>query len=74
MSRLNGEEADLGTVIVNLCGTSSTGKSTAEMLMCSPFMNPEISNKNNGLCFTANNTLNAIFGRIDGVHGVPFVV
>ena len=74
VSRLNGEEADLGTVIVNLCGTSSTGKSTAEMLMCSPFMNPEISNKNNGLCFTANNTLNAIFGRIDGVHGVPFVI
>ena len=74
VSRLNGEEADLGTILVNLCGTSSTGKSTAEMLMCSPFMNPEISNKNNGLCFTANNTLNAIFGRIDGVHGVPFVI
>ena len=48
VSKLVGEGIDLGTIVVNLCGTSSTGKSTAEMLMCSPFMNPEISNKNNG--------------------------
>lgn len=73
VSRLNAEQ-DLGTIIVNLCGRSTTGKSTAEMLMCSPFMNPEISNKATGLCFTANNTLNAIFARIDGVFGVPFVI
>jgi hypothetical protein len=63
-----------GTVIVNLCGTSSTGKSTAEMLMCSPFMNPTISNKKKGLCFSANNTQNAMFALIDGVFGVPFVI
>lgn len=44
------------------------------MLMCSPFMNPEISNKKNGLCFVANNTQNALFERIDGVFGVPFVI
>lgn len=73
VSRLNSEQ-DLGTIIVNLCGRSTTGKSTAEMLMCSPFMCPEISNKENGLCFTANNTLNAIFARIDGIFGVPFVI
>ncbi len=53
---------------------SSTGKSTAEMLMCSPFMNPEISNKADGLCFTANNTQNALFARIEGIFGVPFVI
>lgn len=73
VSRLNSEQ-DLGTIIVNLCGRSTTGKSTVEMLMCSPFMCPEISNKENGLCFTANNTLNAIFARIDGIFGVPFVI
>lgn len=42
--------------------------------MCSPFMNPEISNKQNGLCFTANNTQNALFARIEGIYGVPFVI
>ena len=62
-----------GTVVVNLCGTSSTGKSTAEMLMCSPFMNPEIGKKK-GLCFSANSTQNAMFALIDGIFGVPFVI
>lgn len=59
--------------MVNLCGTSSTGKSTAEMLMCSPFMNPEIGKKK-GLCFSANSTQNAMFALIDGIFGVPFVI
>ena len=27
-----------------------------------------------GVCFTANNTLNALFARIEGVYGVPFVI
>ena len=65
---------DLGTIIVNLCGISSTGKSTAEMLMCSPFACPEFSNREDSLCFTANSTQNAIFAMIDGIHGVPFVI
>ena len=47
---------DIGTILVNLCGISSTGKSTAEMLLCSPFACPEISNRDIGLCFTANST------------------
>ena len=65
---------DLGTIIVNLCGISSTGKSTAEMLMCSPFACPDFSNRGDSLCFTANSTQNAIFAMIDGIHGVPFVI
>ena len=65
---------DLGTIIVNLCGISSTGKSTAEMLMCSPFACPEFSNNDDSLCFTANSTQNALFSMINGIHGVPFVV
>lgn len=72
-SRLR-DEYDFGTILVNLCGISSTGKSTAEMLLCSPFMCPEISNRDTGLCFTANSTQNAIFAKIDGIHGVPFVI
>ena len=73
ISRLN-QVYDLRTIVVNLCGESSTGKSTAEMLMCSPFMNPVIRNSKDSLCFSSNNTLNAIFKRIDGVFGVPFVI
>ena len=65
---------DLGTVIVNLCGASSTGKSTAEMLMVSPFACPEISNKSKGFAFTAHSTQNALFSRINGLYGVPFVI
>lgn len=72
-SRLN-TAYDLGTIIVNLCGISSTGKSTAEMLMCSPFACPDFSNRGDSLCFTANSTQNAIFAMIDGIHGVPFVI
>ena len=65
---------DVGTIIVNLCGASSTGKSTAEMLMVSPFACPEISNRNKGLAFTAHSTQNALFSRINGLYGVPFVI
>ena len=68
------DEADLGTVIVNLCGTSSTGKSTAEMLMCSPFMNPAISNSGQSLSVSAQSTLNALYQLFEGVYGVPCVV
>ena len=72
-SRLD-DEYDIGTIVVNLCGTSSTGKSTAEMLMVAPFMCPEISNKGKGLASTALATENAIYAKISGIHGVPFVV
>ena len=44
------------------------------MLMASPFMNPTIDNADNGLCFSANSTKNALFQQIDGVFGVPIVV
>ena len=73
VSRLR-KEFDLGTIIVNLCGISSTGKSTAEMLMCSPFMCPEINDGELGLNLSSNATQNGLFASIDGIHGVPFVV
>ena len=72
-SRLK-EKTHTGTIVINLCGTSTTGKSTAEMLMVAPFMCPEISNRESGTAMTALATENAIYAKINGIHGVPFVV
>ena len=72
-SRLR-EEYDIGTIVVNLCGTSTTGKSTAVMLMTAPFMCPEISNKGIGSALTSLATENALYAQFDGYHGVQFVV
>ena len=72
-SRLK-EKTHTGTIVINLCGTSTTGKSTAEMLMVAPFMCPEISNREAGTAMTALATENAIYAKINGIHGVPFVV
>ncbi len=64
----------LGTIVLNLCGTSSIGKSTAEMLMIAPFTRPEISNQETGSAMTSLATENALYAKINGIHGVPFVV
>ncbi len=60
-------------VIVNLCGASSTGKTTVEQLMVSPFASPTVSNKD-GLIRTFHATNNAIFAGIDGIYGLPVVL
>ena len=67
------EHRDIGTIVVNLCGSSSTGKTTAEQLMVSPFACPDISNKQS-LVRTFHATQNAIFAGIDGIHGLPIVL
>ncbi|MBR2302315.1 MAG: DUF927 domain-containing protein [Clostridia bacterium] len=67
------DERDIGTIVVNLCGSSSTGKTTAEQLMVSPFACPDISNKQS-LVRTFHATQNAIFAGIDGIHGLPIVL
>ena len=72
-SRLK-DKSHASTVVINLCGTSTTGKSTAEMLMVAPFMCPEISNREAGTAMTALATENAIYAKINGIHGVPFVI
>jgi len=58
--------------IVHMCGDSTMGKTTASALAVSPFGSP--NSKENGLLQTWNATENAIFGRLRGVHGVPFVL
>ncbi|MBO4982582.1 MAG: DUF927 domain-containing protein [Clostridia bacterium] len=67
------DSCDIGTIIVNLCGASSTGKTTAEQLLVSPFACPIISNKY-GLVHTFHSTANALFESIDGIHGLPIVL
>lgn len=67
------DSCDIGTIIVNLCGASSTGKTTAEQLLVSPFACPVISNKY-GLVHTFHSTTNALFESIDGIHGLPIVL
>ena len=71
-SRLK-DSCDIGTIIVNLCGASSTGKTTAEQLLVSPFACPAICNKY-GLVHTFHSTPNALFESMDGIHGLPIVL
>lgn len=61
-------------VIVNLCGASSTGKTTVSQLLVSPFGCPEISNSCNTLVRTFHSTNNALYAAIEGIHGVPIVL
>ena len=71
-SRLK-DERDIGTIIVNLCGASSTGKTTVSQLLVSPFASPLISNKE-GLIRTFHSTANALYSAIDGINGMPIVL
>ena len=64
---------DTGVIIVNLCGASSTGKTTAEQLLVSPFACPRISNKD-GLIKTFSSTTNALYAGMSGINGLPIVL
>lgn len=70
-SRLNMDEC-FGTIIINICGKSSIGKTTVEHLLVSPFADPAFSKT--GLVHTFNATQNALIGQIDGIHGLPIVL
>ena len=67
------ESCAIGTIIVNLCGASSTGKTTAEQLLVSPFACPAITNRY-GLVHTFHSTANALFECLNGIHGMPIVL
>lgn len=73
ISRLNKEKiADLGTVVINVSGRSTMGKTTMEQLLISPFGNP-VFNKC-GLGITHAGTLNGILDAMEGIHGLPRVI
>lgn len=65
--------SDTGVIIVNLCGASSTGKTTAEQLLVSPFACPRISNKDS-LIKTFSSTTNALYAGMSGINGLPIVL
>ena len=64
--------ADTQTIVVNMCGPSSTGKSTTAQFIASLWGNPKISNK--GMVKTFNMTANALFTEIEGFNGVAIVL
>lgn len=69
VSRLK-RKLGFGTLIVNFSGASSTGKTTAQELLISPYGCPEASNEG-GLVHTFNATQNFINSSLNGIHGLP---
>ena len=63
--------ADVGTILVNFSGRSSTGKTTMSQVMASLWANPRISNS--GLVKTFNSTEIAKLASIEGYNGVPII-
>lgn len=61
--------ADVGTMLINLSGASSTGKTTTAQFIASLWGEPKISNL--GLVRTFNSTLNALLHTLRGISGVP---
>lgn len=67
-----GEDLGLDSMIINLVGNSTTGKSTALKLAISCFGNPDV--KKNGLFGTYNGTNNALLKKLVGLKGVPYAL
>ena len=61
--------ADVGTMLINLSGASSTGKTTCAQFIASLWGEPKISGL--GLVRTFNSTLNALLHSLRGVSGIP---
>jgi hypothetical protein len=64
--------ADIQNLIINICGQSSTGKTTAAMFIASLWASPVISNR--GLVRTFNATPTSIITSIEGINGVPIIL
>lgn len=62
----------IGTLVINVSGKSSTGKSTIAELSASFFASPETSNY--GIVRTFNATKNFIFGMSEGRNGIPIIL
>ncbi len=63
------EYVNVGTIIINACGPSSTGKTTALQFMASLWATPKVGN--NALVKTFNATQMALMESIKGYSGVP---
>ncbi len=62
----------IGTIVINIAGTSSTGKSTIEYLMVSPFMKPSIGESK--IMPRINSTENALIQSLSNIHGLPIII
>ena len=66
------EHTGIKTVLLDVVGQSSTGKSTIQEFICSLYGNPRLSN--NGLFRTFNGTANSFISANEGMHGVSIVI
>ena len=66
------KEINIGTLVVNITGKSTTGKSTIVDLIASMYGDPQSSNY--GLVRTFNATKNFIFSMSEGRNGVPIIL
>jgi hypothetical protein len=64
--------ADIGTIILNFSGRSSTGKTTITQFMASLWGSPMISNF--GIVRTFNATMNYTVHTFTGTNGVPLII
>lgn len=62
---------DIDSLLINIVGNSTSGKTTAATVAVSPFGSPSINN--NGLIQSFNGTPNALQALISGNFGVPMV-
>ena len=65
-------ENDIGSLVINVCGRSSTGKSTITELAGSFYANPKLSS--NGIVRGFNATKNALLAVSEGRHGLPILL
>jgi hypothetical protein len=63
---------DTQTIILNVCGPSSTGKTTMAQFISSLWGSPKISNR--GITRTFNATANSLITATEGVNGVSIVL
>lgn len=66
------EHGDIGTMVLNFSGQSSTGKTTIIQFMASLWGSPKISNY--GIVRTFNATANSLVQTFTGTNGVPIVI
>ena len=72
VSSLVNQNVDIGTLVVNVSGPSSTGKSTIAQLSASLFGSPKICNS--GLVRTFNATKNCLLTVCEGRNGLPIIL
>jgi len=72
VSSLVNTKREIGTLVVNVAGSSSTGKSTIAQLSASLYGSPVTSNF--GLVRTFNATKNSILAMCEGRNGLPIIL